>query len=636
MTQLKLKQRLGDLLVGENIISEAQLGLALKEQRSSGGKLGSTLINLDFITEEQLLSFLSQQLNIPFLDISALNIPQQTVLKLPEVHARRHRALVVKSEDNNLTVALSDPADLYAVEAISNLLFLYQLDFAIVRESQLLPAYDRLYRRTKDIEAFAGQLEDEHRPTQEFDIFRDVDDASNEATVVKFLNSVFEDAVQIGASDIHIEPDEKALRIRLRVDGVLQENILNEVAIVPALVLRLKLMASLDISEKRLPQDGRFNLNVRNQSIDVRMSTMPVQYGESVVMRLLNQDAGVFQLENTGMPTELIKRLRSLIRRPHGMVLVTGPTGSGKTTTLYAALSELNEPGKKIITVEDPVEYRLPRISQVQVNPKIGLDFAHILRTCLRQDPDILLVGEMRDKETAEIGLRGALTGHMVLSTLHTNDAITCALRLMDMGAPGYLIGAALRAVVAQRLVRKLCGQCKSTHELASSEQYCLEKIAKEPLGNAHFYRSMGCQSCNYTGYRGRIGVFELLELNDAMCDALRRDAPDEFAIEARKTKYYRPLVLSALDFAKQGLTSIEEVLKLADELTLDDRSSDDNASQDEYNTEHMITSEVLTSETLGANIAGNIRELDKVDRGDIEKILRLAEVVRALDRSGQ
>jgi len=636
MAQLKLKQRLGDLLVGENIISEAQLGLALKEQRSSGGKLGSTLINLDFITEEQLLSFLSRQLNIPFLDISALNIPQQTVLKLPEVHARRHRALVVKSEDNHLTVALSDPADLYAVEAISNLLSLYQLDFAIVRESQLLPAYDRLYRRTKDIEAFAGQLEDEHRPTQEFDIFRDVDDASNEATVVKFLNSVFEDAVQVGASDIHIEPDEKALRIRLRVDGVLQENILNEVAIVPALVLRLKLMAGLDISEKRLPQDGRFNLNVRNQSIDVRMSTMPVQYGESVVMRLLNQDAGVFQLESTGMPAELIKRLRSLIRRPHGMVLVTGPTGSGKTTTLYAALSELNEPGKKIITVEDPVEYRLPRISQVQVNPKIGLDFAHILRTCLRQDPDILLVGEMRDKETAEIGLRGALTGHMVLSTLHTNDAITCALRLMDMGAPGYLIGAALRAVVAQRLVRKLCSQCKSTHDLASSEQYCLEKIAKEPLSNAHFYRSVGCQSCNYTGYRGRIGVFELLELNDAMSDALRREAPDEFAVEARKTKYYRPLVLSALDFAKQGLTSIEEVLKLADELSLDDRSSEDDASQDEYNTEHVIVSDVLTSETFGANIAENIRELDKVDSGDIEKILRLAEVVRALERSGQ
>ncbi|QUM78275.1 Flp pilus assembly complex ATPase component TadA [Moritella sp. 24] len=635
MAQLKLKQRLGDLLVGEDIITDAQLGLALKEQRSSGRKLGSTLIHLGFITEEQLLNFLSRQLNIPFLDISALNIAQKTVLKLPEVHARRHRALVVKSEDNNLTVALSDPADLNAVEAISNLLSLYHLDFAIVRESQLLPAYDRLYRRTKDIETFAGQLEHEHKPTQEFDIFRDVDDASNEATVVKFLNSVFEDAVQVGASDIHIEPDEKALRIRLRVDGILQENILNEVAIVPALVLRLKLMAGLDISEKRLPQDGRFNLSVRNQSIDVRMSTMPVQYGESVVMRLLNQDAGIFQLESTGMPSDLIKRLRGLIRRPHGMVLVTGPTGSGKTTTLYAALSELNEPGKKIITVEDPVEYRLPRISQVQVNPKIGLDFAHILRTCLRQDPDILLVGEMRDKETAEIGLRGALTGHMVLSTLHTNDAITCALRLMDMGAPGYLIGAALRAVVAQRLVRKLCNQCKSTHELVRSEQYCVERIAKEPLGTASFHRSVGCQSCNYTGYRGRIGVFELLELNDAMCDALRREAPDEFAVEARKTKYYRPLVLSALDFAKQGLTSIEEVFKLADELTLDEQNMDNPETKVEYNSEDMIETEVLPSDTIGANIASGIRELDQVDSGDIKKILRLAEVVRALDKSG-
>ncbi|PKH05148.1 GspE/PulE family protein [Moritella sp. Urea-trap-13] len=648
MAQLKLKQRLGDLLVGEGIISDEQLGLALKEQRSSGRKLGATLIHLDFITEEQLLNFLSQQLEIPFLNIATLNIDPQAVLKLPEVHARRHRALVVKADHETLTIALSDPADLNAVEAISSFLSSYQLEFAIVRESQLLPAYDRLYRRTKDIEAFAGQLEDEHRPAQEFDIFKDVDDASSEATVVKFLNSVFEDAVQVGASDIHIEPDEKALRIRLRVDGVLQENILNEVAIVPALVLRLKLMAGLDISEKRLPQDGRFNLKVRNQSIDIRMSTMPVQYGESVVMRLLNQDSGIFQLESTGMPADLIKRLRGLIRRPHGMVLVTGPTGSGKTTSLYAALSELNEPGKKIITVEDPVEYRLPRISQVQVNPKIGLDFAHILRTCLRQDPDILLVGEMRDKETVEIGLRGALTGHMVLSTLHTNDAITCALRLMDMGAPGYLIGAALRAVVAQRLVRKLCNQCKSSHELTSSEHACLERIGNESFGEEHFYRSVGCQSCNYTGYRGRIGVFELLELNDAMGDALRRESAAEFEAEARKSKLYRPLVLSALDFAKQGLTSIEEVLKLADEVVLDDNHGEGNSSgEDDRSGEHEFSNdnnhvtsvsanETAVSDTLGANIASHVRELDKVDNVDIENILRLVEVVRSMDRSGQ
>ncbi len=595
MVQPKLKQRLGDLLVGENIITDAQLQHALQDQRSTGRKLGATLIDLGFITEDQLLDFLARQLNLPLLDLATLEIEASVVQKLPEVHARRHRALVVQAEQDAVTVALSDPADLNAVEAVSNLLSSYDLRFAIVRESQLLPAYDRLYRRTKEIETFAGQLEDEYKPNQDLDIFRDANDSSNEATVVKFLNSVFEDAVQIGASDIHIEPDEKALRIRLRVDGVLQENILNEVGIVPALVLRLKLMAGLDISEKRLPQDGRFNLTVRNQSIDVRMSTMPVQYGESVVMRLLNQDAGLFHLEQTGMPTDLINRMRTLIRRPHGMVLVTGPTGSGKTTTLYAALTELNEPGKKIITVEDPVEYRLPRVSQVQVNPKIGLDFARVLRTTLRQDPDILLIGEMRDQETVEIGLRGALTGHMVLSTLHTNDAITCALRLMDMGAPGYLVGAALRAVIAQRLVRKLCEQCKSEHSLSHGELVCLESVGKRSLAGATFHRNIGCQSCNYTGYRGRIGVFELLEINDAMCDALRREAPDQFALHARQSKSYRPLVKAALDYALQGLTSVEEVLKLAEEIDLVAVENPFAEASAEDSPEHTIAADIST-----------------------------------------
>lgn len=625
MAQLKLKQRLGDLLVNEGIITEPQLMQALKEQRIAGGKLGSTLIVLGFISEEQLVNFLAKQLNIPYINISSLEIDPKVVMKLPEVHARRHRALVVEAEGESITVALSDPADLQAVDAISNFLSSYQLSFAIVRESQLLPAYDRLYRRTKDIEAFAGQLEDEHKPAQEFDIFRDVDEESNEATVVKFLNSVFEDAVQIGASDIHIEPDEKSLHIRLRVDGVLQENILNEVAIVPALVLRLKLMASLDISEKRLPQDGRFNMTIRNQSIDVRVSTMPVQYGESVVMRLLNQDAGIFKLEQTGMPADLIKRLRALIRRPHGMVLVTGPTGSGKTTSLYAALTELNEPGKKIITAEDPVEYRLSRIQQVQVNPKIGLDFATVLRTCLRQDPDILLVGEMRDKETAEIGLRGALTGHMVLSTLHTNDAVTCALRLMDMGAPGYLIGAALRAVVAQRLVRKLCPQCKEKHTPTVSEQECLQRISKSTVKTDKLYRSMGCQSCNYTGYRGRIGVFELLEINESMSDALRREAPDEFAFHANQSGLYRPLVMAALDYALDGLTSMDEVLKLADEVVDEEMPTVESAIP-------QIDEDVIV-DTLEADIATGVRELNQVDKNDIQGILRLVEAVRALDR---
>ncbi|HAS15298.1 MAG TPA: MSHA biogenesis protein MshE, partial [Idiomarina abyssalis] len=384
----------------------------------------------------------------------------------------------------------------------------------VVPEGELMQAFDNLYRRTKEIETFASQLQDEYEDTSEFELGQlSLDDDTDEATVAKLLQSIFEDAVQVRASDIHIEPDDRKLRIRQRVDGVLQENVLDETNIANALVLRLKLMAGLDISERRLPQDGRFNMKVRKHSIDVRVSTMPVQYGESCVLRLLDQSAGLLSLEQTGMPDSILKRVRNLIKRPHGMLLVTGPTGSGKTTTLYGALSELNTEGKKVITVEDPVEYRLPRISQVQVNSKIGLDFSRVLRTTLRQDPDIIMVGEMRDHETVEIGLRGSITGHLVLSTLHTNDAITSAMRLIDMGAPPYLVAAALRGILAQRLVRRVCDKCTEDYQPDEPESQWLEHL-KEGSSQYSFKRGAGCQSCNHTGYRGRIGVFELLEMN--------------------------------------------------------------------------------------------------------------------------
>ncbi len=305
----------------------------------------------------------------------------------------------------------------------------------------------------KKLNAIAHQLQEEYEDTDAIDFTALSAENDKDNTIVRLLQSLFEDAVQVRASDIHIEPDEQVLRIRQRVDGVLQENILQEAGIAAALVLRLKLMAGLDISEKRLPQDGRFQIKVKGHSIDVRMSSMPVQHGESVVMRLLDQSAGLLTLEETGMPAAMLQKLRRMMQSPHGMVLVTGPTGSGKTTTLYGVLSELNQPGVKIITVEDPVEYRLPRVNQVQINHKIGLDFASVLRTSLRQDPDILMVGEMRDQETAEMGLRGALTGHLVLSTLHTNDAVSSTLRLIDMGAAPYLVASALRAILAQRLM---------------------------------------------------------------------------------------------------------------------------------------------------------------------------------------
>jgi MSHA biogenesis protein MshE len=565
MKRPRLKMRLGDLLVHEQIISEDELHKALEEQRVSGRKLGATLTDLGYISEHQLLEFLAQQLKLPLISISERKIPPEAFKLLPEVQARRHRALVIEADDTKALVGMSDPADLSSIDAINQLLAPRQVELAVVPEGELMQAFDNLYRRTKEIETFASQLQDEYEDTSEFELGQlSLDDDTDEATVAKLLQSIFEDAVQVRASDIHIEPDDRKLRIRQRVDGVLQENVLDETNIANALVLRLKLMAGLDISERRLPQDGRFNMKVRKHSIDVRVSTMPVQYGESCVLRLLDQSAGLLSLEQTGMPDSILKRVRNLIKRPHGMLLVTGPTGSGKTTTLYGALSELNTEGKKVITVEDPVEYRLPRISQVQVNSKIGLDFSRVLRTTLRQDPDIIMVGEMRDHETVEIGLRGSITGHLVLSTLHTNDAITSAMRLIDMGAPPYLVAAALRGILAQRLVRRVCDKCTEDYQPDEPESQWLEHL-KEGSSQYAFKRGIGCQSCNHTGYRGRIGVFELLEMNTPMMDALRDGDTREFATAAKAHPGYQSMATVALEYARQGITSVSEVLFLAE-----------------------------------------------------------------------
>lgn len=571
MNQPRQRLRIGDLAVQEGIITEPQLQQALAEQKRTGRKLGATLVAMGALSEEQLLTFLARQLNIPFLDIQQRRIEPSVAQKLPEVQARRHRALVMEADGQSVLVGMSDPADINAQDALETLLAPLQIRYAVVKESQLLAAFDNLYRRTREIENFASQLQEEYEQTADFSLGEAfADDGGGEAsTVAKLLRTVFEDAVQVRASDIHIEPDEGQLRIRMRVDGVLQESLLNEVRIASAMVLRLKLMSGLDISEKRMPQDGRFNMKVRGLNIDVRVSTLPVQWGEAVVMRLLNQSAGLLSLDDTGLPADLLQRFRRQLKRPHGMILVTGPTGSGKTTTLYGALTELNEPGVKIVTVEDPVEYRLPRISQVQVNAKVGLTFSHVLRTTLRQDPDIILVGEMRDHETVEIGLRGALTGHLVLSTLHTNDAVTSALRLMDMGAPGYLVASALRAIIAQRLVRRICPECKVTVTPSAAEQAWLAQIAGENVAHHQFMRGGGCTHCNYTGYRGRIGVFELLELDEGMISALRRNDPQGFAEAAKRHPGYRPLAAVALDYAQRGMTTVSEVLRLVEDVEL-------------------------------------------------------------------
>lgn len=565
MQRPRLKMRLGDLLVDEGIISPPQLQQALARQQETGRKLGSTLTELKFLTEVQLLQFLAQQLNVPFLDIAQKQISPKAVQLLPEVQARRFRALVLEDNGDTVLLGMSDPADLAALDQISRLLAPKEVALAVVRESQLIEAFDTLYRRTKEIESFATQLKAEHGTDTnlELNVLDEQADADN--TIAKLLQSVFEDAVQVKASDIHIEPDEKVLRIRQRVDGVLQESILNEVSIASALVLRLKLMANLDISEKRMPQDGRFQINVKKHQIDVRISTMPVQYGESVVMRLLDQSAGLLQLEETGMPAPLLSKLRRIIKSPHGMILVTGPTGSGKTTTLYGLLSELNQAGSKIITVEDPVEYRLPRVNQVQVNHKIGLSFSNVLRTTLRQDPDIIMVGEMRDQETAEMGLRGALTGHLVLSTLHTNDAVTSTLRLIDMGAAPYLVASALRAIVAQRLVRRLCDYCKQPYQPDELESSWLRHHKADTT--ASYWHAKGCQSCNHSGYKGRLGVFELLLITKPLADALRRNDTAGFAHLAHHSEGFVSLGTMALHYAQQGVTSLDEVIRVSEYL---------------------------------------------------------------------
>ncbi|MCQ8847925.1 ATPase, T2SS/T4P/T4SS family [Alteromonas stellipolaris] len=563
----KPRVRLGDLLVQHNLISADELMTALSEQKSTGRKLGATLISMGLVTEHQMLELLSRHLNVPLIDIDQYRVNQQAVLLLPEIQARRYRALVIDDKGDSLLVAMSDPADLTAVDHLSETLN-RQIELAVVSEQQLFTAYDTFYRKTQEIASFAQELAEEYDTEDNFNI--ELGGAGDQdTTVARLLQSIFEDAVIAKASDIHIEPDENQLRIRQRVDGVLQETVIPEKSIAAALVLRLKLMAGLDISEKRLPQDGRTQIKVKAHKIDVRLSTMPVQGGESVVMRLLDQSAGILTLEQTGMPSAQLTRFRNLLRRPHGMILVTGPTGSGKTTTLYGALSELNTAKSKIITVEDPVEYRLPRINQVQVNPKINLTFSNVLRTTLRQDPDIIMVGEMRDQETVEIGLRGALTGHLVLSTLHTNDAISSVVRLLDMGAPGYLVASSLRGIIAQRLVRRICDNCTTSYTPTDDEKVWLNGIDENAVDVA-FKQGRGCQKCNQTGYRGRIGVFELLEMTENMMNYLKSSDIQGFSDAATKSAGYRSLPQSALTYAKMGVTSVEEVLKLVEMVAQD------------------------------------------------------------------
>jgi len=558
---VKRRIRLGDVLVEHGTITAEQLATALTEQRRSGRKLGRVLADLGFVSESALHELLAKHLEVPFVDLKHARIDREAVKLLPEALARRYRALVLLQDARGLLVGMADPSDLHAYDELRSKLKL-PIRLALVGEGDFLKTLDAVYRHTDEIATLAEAVRDDLQQG-EVDLEQlSAEESSPDAPVLKLLQTMFNDAIKARASDIHIEPGENALRIRLRVDGVLQQQIIEGRRVASALVTRLKLMCGLDIAEKRLPQDGRFSIRVHDAAVDVRLATMPTTHGESVVMRLLSQSATLLSLEKLGMTAATEARFRRLVERTAGMVLVTGPTGSGKTTTLYAALNHINKPGVKVITVEDPVEYRMDGITQVQVLPKIGLDFARVLRTALRQDPDIILVGEIRDRETVEIALRGAMTGHFVFSTLHTINAIATVNRLLDMGAPGYMIAAAVNGIVAQRLVRRVCTDC--TRPATPNVNQIAWLATCRPgliVEQQKFMAGAGCTYCNLTGYRGRVAVYELLEFDRTLADAVGRGDLEGFARAARASAGYLPLAQGAIDYALAGVTSLAEAM---------------------------------------------------------------------------
>jgi MSHA biogenesis protein MshE len=555
------KIRLGELLIEQKVINEAQLNQALAEQKRTGRKLGRVLTDLGIVEEQQLNDALARHLQIPFVDLKQLTLDQATVRLLPEALARRFRALVLQQDKNGLTVGMADPTDLFVYDELVARLK-QPLRIALVRETELLRTMDVVYRRTEQIASIALEVREELR-SDDIDLMQlAVDESSSDAPVIRLIQNIFQDAVNMRASDVHIEPGEGLLRVRQRIDGVLQEQTIEGRGVASALVTRLKLMSGLDIAEKRLPQDGRFSVKVKGRSIDVRLATMPVQYGESVVLRLLDQSNNLMTLEQLGMPEGMLARFRTLIERPAGMVLVTGPTGSGKTTTLYSALKYLNRSDTKILTAEDPVEYRLDRVNQVQVNAKIGLDFARVLRTMLRADPDVILVGEMRDRETCEIGLRAAITGHLVFSTLHTLSASATVNRLLDMGVAGYMIATALHGIVAQRLVRQVCPDCAQTTEPDDHQVAWLQaQVGNRAAAKMKFQTGAGCTYCNLSGYRGRAAIYELIELDRGLADCIRKGDSQAFADLARAQSGYSSLTRSAIELAATGKTTIAEAI---------------------------------------------------------------------------
>jgi MSHA biogenesis protein MshE len=558
------KLRLGEILLGQNVLTQDALTRALVEQKRTGRKLGRVLIDLGMVSEESISHALSRQFSIPFVDLQRFQVSKDSSRLLSEAQARRLRALVLEVTPAGLRVAMADPTDLTAYDELERILR-REIDLVVVTESGLLSVLDRVYRKSSEITGLAEELGrnlgESEGPVAGLGLTASAEDVP----VARLLQSIFEDAIRARASDVHLEPQEKSLQVRFRIDGLLHVQAEAETRIAGAVLLRLKLIASLDISEKRLPQDGRFQIKVRNVPVDVRISTMPTPQGESVAMRLLVRDGDTRRLDGLGLPGWMLDRLRVALARGNGMILATGPTGSGKSTTLYAALSDVNTPEHKIITVEDPIEYRLAGITQVQVHEKIDLSFARVLRSVLRHDPDVVLVGEMRDAETVETGLRAAMTGHLVFSTLHTNDAASTPVRLINMGGPAFLVALSLRIVIAQRLIRAVCEVCAEPAQPTAAEYEWLEGMLGPEVAAAGKYRfGRGCTECNGTGYRGRTGLYEMLEMTPPLVEAVTHADAGVFMKLAAEQMAGRTLGYYAAETVAAGRTTPLEALRVA------------------------------------------------------------------------
>jgi type IV pilus assembly protein PilB len=550
------RKRLGDLLLEAGLITQEQLSKALAVQQKTRERLGKVLINIGYITEEGIIEVLEFQLGVPHMDLAAVDVPREVASLIPLALAERYQVVPIKQEGRTITLAMVDPTNIFAIDDV-RLASGYNVDVVIATERDVKRIIDQSYGVHDLVQKAVKQMAKEDTPS--LAEIETVDDAP----VISIVNSIISQAVKDRASDIHVEAQENAVRVRYRIDGVLQEVINFPLHMHAVLVSRIKIMSEMDIAEKRLPQDGRIQITVSGRAIDLRVSTLPTIRGEKVVLRILDQAAVLLAMQSLGFSKKNLSNYKNLYGQSYGMILVTGPTGSGKTTTLYSTLNEISVPGKNVITVEDPVEYRLAGINQVQINPKAGLSFASGLRSILRQDPNIVMVGEIRDAETADIAIRAALTGHLVLSTLHTNDAPGAITRLIDMGIEPFLVTASVLGVVAQRLVRCICPDCKTTYAppRGSTEQLFLGADFNE---NQSFYKGTGCARCNHTGYKGRIAIHEVMVVSKEVREAInRRAATDELAQIAVSQGMVR-IREDGIAKAQAGLTTVEEVIRVA------------------------------------------------------------------------